>query len=546
MAMNKSEEQQTKSYVEKVAEKIIASLNNGTAPWIRPWKASELATVRPINPISKARYKGINLLNLLIEAQERGYNDNRWLTYKQAKSLGAQVRTGEKGTTIQYWKFSEVVDKTDEEGNKVFDDNGNSIKVTVPLEHAEVFFSTVFNAQQIDGMPEIVFEKPLEDGFDAIEMAEKIIHGSGAVIHHVEQGRAFYRPSTDDITLPLKEQFESEMGYYSIALHELGHWTGHESRLDRDLKNLFGTPEYAKEELRAEIASYMLCSDLSLDYDPGNHISYIASWVKILQDKPNEVFKAAADAVKITQFLTKDCLEIKIDEEKSKSVTNNSTETKQKVYYDVSFKQKNEAKQLGAKWDKDLKMWYAEDDDIKKMDNRFKRIGDEAEKSPLDIYFKRAEGPSHLCVAKTFTNFEDVNKYMGEMSKTAPKEGYDKCDFKVDFGNGDTYTGRYDLKHSSIEKPDLANYVKEELLFYAGELKPDHMSQSQYDELLHMYGNKEEAADMLLRVGPALGYTNSKMDEIVSIAASVDSKQTLDEALSMLNKHQNQAQALKG
>lgn len=544
---------QPKTYTEKVAEKIIIALENGTAPWIKPWKGGDLAGNMPINPISKNHYKGINLLNLLIEANINGYNDNRWLTYKQAKTLGAQVREGEKATTIQYWMWTEEVARLDKDGNAILDENKKPIKDTVYLDPPKIFYSTVFNATQIDGMPEIIREVIFDKEFEAIEAAERILTNSKAIIHHREQGKAFYHPSSDEITLPLKKQFNDEMGYYSTALHELGHWTGHSSRLDRDINNplnTFGSQGYAREELRAEIASYILCSELALDYDPGNHISYIASWVAALKEKPSEIFKAAADAGKITQYLQKFNLDVAVDQTKDENNIENmdeaQAELEKKVFFNVSFKQKNEAKQLGAKWDKDLKMWYAEDDNIKKMDNCFKRVGDETEKNSLDIYFKRAEGPSHLCVAKTFTNFEDVNRYMGEMSRTAPKEGYDKCDFKVDFGNDDIYTGRYDLKHSSIEKPDLANYVKEELLFYTGELKPDHMSQSQYDELLHMYGNKEEVAGMLLRVGPVLGYTNSKMDEIVSIAASVNSKQTLDEAVSMLNKNQNQAQTPKG
>lgn len=291
------------SYTDKIAEKVIAALEDGTAPWIRPWTGGELASNMPINPVTMKRYSGINFLNLSMVQASNGYTDSRWLTYKQAAGIGAQVRQGEKGTTIQYWKFSEEVDKVDENGRKVFGEDGKPEKETIQLENPKVFYSTVFNGSQIDNMPQRVFDNRPERMFEAIEAAERIIENSGANISHIEGAGAYYRPRTDDIVLPVKSQFNKEMGYYSTALHELGHWTGHPSRLDRDLSNSFGTQGYAKEELRAEISSYMLCSELGVDFDPSNHHAYIKSWVKNLQEAPTEIFKAAADAGKITQFL---------------------------------------------------------------------------------------------------------------------------------------------------------------------------------------------------------------------------------------------------
>lgn len=303
MEKSMNNDNRQKSYTDKVAEKIIASLEDGTAPWIRPWSGAELSAVMPINPVTNKPYKGINFINLSMEQMALGSSDPRWLTYKQAASIGAQVRQGEKGTTIQYWKFTEEVEKTDEKGKTIYGEDGKPEKVTVQLENPKAFFSTVFNATQIDGMPELVRDTRPEKTFEAIEAAERILANSGAMIRHVEGGGAFYRPQMDDITLPMKYQFNSQMGYYSTALHELGHWTGHPSRLDRDLSHSFGTQGYAKEELRAEIASYMLCSELGVDFDPSNHHAYIKSWVSNLRDKPNEIFKAAADAGKITQML---------------------------------------------------------------------------------------------------------------------------------------------------------------------------------------------------------------------------------------------------
>lgn len=124
-----------------------------------------------------------------------------------------------------------------------------------------------------------------------------------AVIHHKLGNAAFYSPSTDSITLPERGQFANASDYYDTALHELGHWTGHESRLNRDLSGRFGTPDYAKEELRAEIASMMLASEIGLPHNTQQHAAYVASWIKILKEDPAEIIRASADAQKITDFV---------------------------------------------------------------------------------------------------------------------------------------------------------------------------------------------------------------------------------------------------
>ncbi|PCG51962.1 DNA primase, partial [Escherichia coli] len=218
----------------------------------------------------------------------QGYSDPRWLTYNQAKSLNAQVKKGEKSTLIQYWQFSEIVDKLDEMGKPILNENGEIEKIEIPLETPKVFFANVFNAQQIENMPKLE-TKPQIDEFKIIEAAENIIKNSGAKIVH-KGNNAYYQPNSDTITLPPKESFISESAYYATALHELGHWSGHESRLNRDLNHPFGSDGYAKEELRAEISSFLNSGKLGLDYDPKQHLAYIDSWVKILKDKPTEIF----------------------------------------------------------------------------------------------------------------------------------------------------------------------------------------------------------------------------------------------------------------
>ena len=136
-------------YHEIVAENLIKQLKEGTAPWQRPWDASAAGSFLPYNPTTGNRYKGINALHLM--AQDR--IDQRWLTYKQASALDAQVRKGEKGTGIQYWKFTEEQTKKDDYGKPVLDEDGRPVKITVKLERPRVFFATVFNGEQIDGLP---------------------------------------------------------------------------------------------------------------------------------------------------------------------------------------------------------------------------------------------------------------------------------------------------------------------------------------------------------------------------------------------------------
>lgn len=284
------------SFPDKVAEKLIEQLREGTAPWQKPWQPGEATSRLPVNPVTGNRYKGINALHLMSEGRE----DQRWMTYKQAESLDAQVRKGEKGTAIQYWKFTEDQLQTDTNGKPIFDARGEPVKETVQLERPRVFFATVFNAEQIDGLP------PMErkaQNWNPVDRAEQILQASGAELRHGEQDRAFYRPATDTIHLPAKEQFPSADNYYATALHELGHWSGHASRLDRDLVHPFGSECYAREELRAEIASMIMGDEIGIGHDPKQHAAYVESWIKVLRQDPLEIFRAATDAEKIQSYV---------------------------------------------------------------------------------------------------------------------------------------------------------------------------------------------------------------------------------------------------
>ncbi|KTD70017.1 DNA primase traC [Legionella santicrucis] len=358
-------------YHQVVANQIIESLKTRTAPWLKPWEPGTGNGQVPYNPVTGKRYRGINVLYLMVNQSD----DNRWLTYKQAQSMDAQVRKGEKGTTIQYWKFHEEQTKYDDAGKPVLDEHGNPLKVQVNLERPKVFYTTVFHASQIENMPELIAKEP---DWSLIERAEKLLHNSGTTIIHSEADRAFYRLSTDSIHLPPKEQFKSAANYYATALHELGHWSGHPSRLDRDLGHPFGSDAYAKEELRAEIASMLLGAELGIGHDPSQHTAYIKSWIRVLEDEPLEIFRASADAEKIVNHLcaleqTQDIqlaplIEIKDDKLKEEIFMATDNTTSEKVWLSIPFKQKEIAKSTigklpdgtpGIAWDKVQKCWYA-------------------------------------------------------------------------------------------------------------------------------------------------------------------------------------------
>lgn len=286
-----------KLFHEKVAERLIEKLKEGTAPWQKPWQAGASESFIPINPTTGQRYRGINAI--LLMSQDR--SDQRWMTYKQAAAVNAQVRKGEKGTPIEYWKFTDERTKLDADGKPLMDDSGEPVKQTVRLERPRVFFATVFNAEQIDGLPPAEPRKERE--WNPVKRVQDILLASGAVIKHGERDRAFYRPATDSIHLPDMAQFPTADCYYATALHELGHWTGHESRLNRDLAHPFGSEGYAREELRAEIASMILGEEVGIGHDPGQHAAYVASWIKSLEEDPLEIFRAAADAEKIQEYM---------------------------------------------------------------------------------------------------------------------------------------------------------------------------------------------------------------------------------------------------
>ena len=294
-----------RDFRQEVTDRIINMLENGVAPWQKPWEPGRASLGMPMNPTTEKAYRGGNAVHLMATALQKGYDDPRWTTYKQAADQGWQVRKGEKGTQIEFWEVKTNAGQRDErhqpEGGETQSSNTRQKDRGSRLIH-RVY--TVFNAKQIDGIPGF---KPKEyTAFEAAEAGEAILKNSAAQISHDQADRAFYSRASDSIHLPPKDLFKDAAGYYGTALHELAHWTGHPSRLDRKTLNesyRFGDINYAKEELRAELSSVFLAAERGIPHDPEQHAAYVGSWIKSLREDKNEIFRAAHDASAATDFL---------------------------------------------------------------------------------------------------------------------------------------------------------------------------------------------------------------------------------------------------
>lgn len=313
-------ENKTSAYAQRIADQLITQLEAGTAPWQKPWAPGE--RILPQNAVSGRPYRGSNAIALMLEGQAHGYADPRWLTYRQAQGLGAQVRKGEKGTLIRFYKFEGQEPVLGADGQPTRGADGQIVTHNVRYERPQMFSAIVFNADQCNGLPPLAPAMTMSEAARH-ERAETLLAATGASIRHDQADRAFYRPATDSIHLPQPEQFNSPDGYYATALHEVGHWTGHPSRLDRDLSHPFGSAGYAREELRAEIASLMIGQELEIGHDPGQHAAYVQSWIQALREDPNEILRACADAERITKHVlgiergieqTRDELETKMEQ----------------------------------------------------------------------------------------------------------------------------------------------------------------------------------------------------------------------------------------
>jgi antirestriction protein ArdC len=311
---------------EQIADKLIAQLKEGTSPFQKPWNDSNQPAFNiPLNPTTNKNYRGMNSLWLSMQ----GHTDPRWMTLKQADYAGYTVEKGAKATLINFVKTHDIQAIRDGiTGEKMQDENGKTMTRTMELDKPVITNAWVFNGEQIKGiqpLAEYLQKKQESQQWSPIERAENLLTESKA---HIEHGgnQAYYNKTMDHIQLPLKEQFDNETQYYAVALHEVGHWTGHTDRLNRPMEGKFGSESYAREELRAEIASLMLGSEMQIGHNFGQHAAYVSNWIKILKDEPFELFKASADAQKIFDYMMKIEQKRKVKQEAVPALTFQKTE----------------------------------------------------------------------------------------------------------------------------------------------------------------------------------------------------------------------------
>jgi antirestriction protein ArdC len=278
----------------RVTDKIVADLEKGIRPWMKPWSAGTAATpiTLPMRHNGEA-YRGINILLLWSEAIDRGYSSAHWMTYRQAMELGGHVRRGESGCTVVYANNLSL---------KAIEEDGSIEQRDIYLMRAY----TVFNTEQIEGLPArfAAAVEPPREKIALIEAAERFFDGTSATVRH-GGNKAYYTEGADFIQLPHPEAFKDVESYAATKAHELTHWTKHASRLNRDLgRKRFGDEGYAREELVAELGAAFLCAALGIAAEVrDDHAAYIGDWLKVLKGDHRAIYSAAAQAQRAVDFL---------------------------------------------------------------------------------------------------------------------------------------------------------------------------------------------------------------------------------------------------
>lgn len=294
MTKKKANAKPKRDIYQEVTDRIINHLDQGVAPWRNPIKRGG-GDGWPKNMDSGKRYRGINVFLLGLTAWERGYSSDYWMTFKQAKASGGQVRKGEKGSLVTFWKMYTTKNK----------ETGHELEIPM-LKHY-----TAFNVEQIEGID--IPDAPMPDetaaSFQPLDAAEEIVKGyaGSPPILFDGGGRAFYRPTNDSIHLPKVERFSDRESYYSTLFHEIAHSTGHSTRLDRGLDtklSAFGSTDYSKEELIAEMGAAFLCASAGISPPTVEQsASYLHSWINVLRGDKRLVITAAAAAQKAADLV---------------------------------------------------------------------------------------------------------------------------------------------------------------------------------------------------------------------------------------------------
>ncbi|MBX9825367.1 MAG: ssDNA-binding domain-containing protein [Xanthobacteraceae bacterium] len=282
------------SLYQEITDKIVAELEAGRVPWVQPWgtAAAKASLAMPKNAATQRQYSGINVLILWDAVIERGFGTQNWLTFRQALGFGGHVRKGEHGTTVVY------ADRfvPDEERKRAARD-GDEPNAIPFLKRF-----TVFNTDQCENLPPELASAPapLPEGH-ILPQADALIAATSADFR-IGGDRAYYSPVHDFIQVPRPEAYFEPINWHRTALHELGHWSGHPSRLARDLSGNFGSALYAKEELVAEMTSAFVCASLGI-VPTVRHADYVGSWLEVLREDNRAIVRAASAASKAADYL---------------------------------------------------------------------------------------------------------------------------------------------------------------------------------------------------------------------------------------------------
>lgn len=432
---------------QKMVDTLITYIENNPTEWIAGWYGKSKS---PINAKTEKAYKGLNAFYLMVLSVMRGYSDPRWLTFNQAKELGANVKLGEKSSEIFYWSFYDkktkkpfdertVEDMTYEERREYLKENVRPV----------IKFYQVFNAEQCDNMPEYsieAFSMNEEERERQNAIIEEIIANSEAPVNYDGGNSAYYSLQDDSIHLPEINVFKTMQDYYATALHEISHSTGHEKRLNRNMFNAFGSEEYAKEELRAELASVFMQVDYGINIEGKhfeNHGAYLASWLKEVKDNHKEFFAAASDAEKIAKYISENYLE------------------KHKEKIEEQYEQYEQYGQAEAEKQNRTSVEIA-NERLRQAKAEAKQRGDSENRAYVVIEW--SESKARALRDNTVMTFEEANDVLGRMNDVAQEElGYYKTKLHIYCPNengGEWYNDcRFDI--GSEAKGGLVKHIQD-------------------------------------------------------------------------------------
>ena len=290
---SKEEAQPRANLYDEVTRKIISELEAGRFPWLQPWDSHVASGPGlPMNALTARRYSGVNVLLLWGAAIEGGYPSQCWLTFKQARQAGGNVRKGERGTLVVF------ADRFIPEAEKAkAQETGEGARAVPFLKRF-----TVFNVAQCEGLREGLASQPAPlPEREIIPHAEALIRATGADFR-IGGDKAYYAPSGDFVAVPPQPAFRDQVNFYRTAYHELSHWTGHRTRLDRDQTGCFGSKPYAREDVCAEISAAFICAALGIA-PTVRHSDYVGSWLEVMREDNRAIFRAAGQASKAADYI---------------------------------------------------------------------------------------------------------------------------------------------------------------------------------------------------------------------------------------------------